>query len=318
MRIVMMGTGPFAVPTFESLHQAGHEIPMLITRPVPPSTGRSKSEENPMRAAAERLGIPVSAPANINSPDAVQQLRELRADLFVVCDFGQILSREALGMARLGGINLHASLLPKYRGAAPINWAIYHGDSVTGVTVIHMTPKLDGGPNLVQVEVPIDPQQTTASLEPVLAHAGVDAVHQAIAMLSTWDGVSPMGKIQDPSLATKAPRLKKEDGQVNWNLTAQQISDQIRAFQPWPGTFTTFSKHGKSPERLILLAAHAPNEPKGDLPPGTIFICNKQQLGIQAGKGSVLMLDVVQPAGKRPMSIEEFLRGNALEQGHPL
>ena len=147
MRIVMMGTGPFAVPTFARLLESEHEVLALVTRPVPPPRGRkSKAPPNPMRDFGEEKGVEIFAPASINDAEAQQQLREWDADLFVVCDYGQILARETLGLAKYGGINLHGSLLPKYRGAAPVNWAILKGDEHSGITVIHMTPKLDAGP----------------------------------------------------------------------------------------------------------------------------------------------------------------------------
>ena len=146
----MMGTGPFAVPTFRAFAKIAISVLGLVTRPERPVHSREKSPVNPMRAVAEEAGLDVFAPESINSPEAHAWLREKSADLFVVCDYGQILSRETLALSRLGGINLHASLLPKYRGAAPINWAIYHGETETGVTVIHMTPQLDAGPSLVQ------------------------------------------------------------------------------------------------------------------------------------------------------------------------
>ena len=172
MRLVMMGTGPFAVPTFRALLASPHEMLGLVTRPDKPAHRREKSPANPMREVALQHRLKVFEPESINSPEAQAWLGELAADLFVVCDYGQILSRDILSLARLGGINLHASLLPKYRGAAPINWAIYHGETETGVTVIHMTPQLDAGPCLVQHRTPIGPDETAPDLETRLAELG--------------------------------------------------------------------------------------------------------------------------------------------------
>src|SRR5215831_5886852 len=212
VRIVVMGTGPFAVPMFEAILNSPHRVLALVTRPDRPSHRRDKSPVNPMREVARSRGMEVFEPESINSAESQQWLREREADLFVVCDYGQILSRETLSLARLGGINLHASLLPKYRGAAPINWAIYYGETETGVTVIHMTPQLDAGPALVQGLVAIEPAETAPQLEARLAKLGAGSVLEAIAKLTS--GESDRGIVQDPKLATKAPRLKKENGLV--------------------------------------------------------------------------------------------------------
>ena len=215
MRIIMFGTGPFAVPTFKALLESSHEVPLLVTRPITDPGKRRKSAANPTRDAGEEAGIDILDPASCNDEDTINRLRSLGADLFVVCDYGQILSKACLGAARLGGINLHGSLLPKYRGAAPINWAIYNGDTVTGITVIHMSPRLDAGNCLTRAEMPIGDNQTTGEIEPMLSELGVQPVLDAIEMLGSWDGTSLIGEPQDKSLATKAPRLKKSDGEID-------------------------------------------------------------------------------------------------------
>ena len=178
-----MGTGPFAVPMFERLLAAQAKRIALVTRPDRPVHARGSAVRNPMRELAQKHGLPVFEPEDVNSAESREQLAAYAADLFVVCDYGQILSRDTLALARLGGINLHGSLLPKYRGAAPIQWAIYHGETETGVSVIHMTPQLDAGPVLVQRATPIGPTETAAELEPRLAALGADAVDDALAML---------------------------------------------------------------------------------------------------------------------------------------
>ncbi len=241
MRIIMFGTGPFAVPTLRSLLDSNHQILALVTRPIQDAGKRRKTAANPTRDLADNRAIPVFDPPTANEAAFVQQLTNLQADLFVVCDYGEILSRDCLGAAKLGGINLHGSLLPKYRGAAPINWAIYNGDEQSGITIIHMTAKLDGGPCLAQAVLDIGLEETTADVEPKLAELGVESVHVAINMLEAWDGESTIGTKQNPQLATKAPRLKKSDGQIVWSRSAQQIVNQIRAFQPWPGSYTNWS-----------------------------------------------------------------------------
>ncbi len=310
----MMGTGPFAVPVFESLLGSRQEVPALFTRPAVPAPGKHKPPPRPMYEVARQRELPVFEPVSVNAPEAQETLRRLAADLFVVCDYGQILSAETLSLPRLGGINLHASLLPKYRGAAPINWALYHGESETGVTVIHMTPRLDAGPSLVQRKTPIGSDEDAAALEPRLAQLGVAAVQEAIAMLAAWDGQAVLGERQDPALATKAPRLKKTDGEVDWSRSAVQITHQIRALKPWPGTFTHWLRPDHAPLRLIVDAATPlPHEQSGALP-GEVVPSEPGRLHVMTGDG-VLSLDRVQPAGKRVMDVAEFLRGHEVRPG---
>ena len=325
MRLIMFGTGPFAVPTFESLLNSDHEVLALVTRPIADSGKRRKTSENPSRDAGEKAGLLILDPADVNQPQSVAQLKELEADLFVVCDFGQILSNECLGAAKLGGINLHGSLLPKYRGAAPINWAIYNGEPTTGITIIHMTPKLDGGPCLVKSETEIGPAETTETIEPRLALLGVQPVHEAIAILAAWDGVSEVGEKQDRKLATKAPRLKKSDGQIDWTRSAIEIANQIRAFQPWPGSYTNWhSEKLKQPMRLIIhlvkvLDSDSADPSGADLKPGQVISTisqdtNQPELIVQTGAGQI-SIEEIQPAGKRKMPVADFLRGKPPEPG---
>jgi methionyl-tRNA formyltransferase len=269
-----------------------------------------------MHDAAQRRGLPVFEPESVNSPEGHELLRRLQPELLVVCDYGEILSREILSLARLGGINLHASLLPKYRGAAPINWAIYHGEEETGVTVIHMTSRLDAGPALVQQATPIGPEEDAVELERRLAGLGVGAVQEAIDLLAAWDGASPLGQVQNPALATKAPRLKKKDGEVDWFRSAREIKNQIRAMKPWPGTFTHWlpppPKH--PPMRLILHSVTPIPDERGANSPGEVVACDHHQLHVSTGAG-VLSLDSIQPAGKRVMEVAEFLRGHSVQPG---
>ncbi len=249
MRVVMMGTGPFAVPTLRALYDSPHEVVSLFTRPDRPQRGRTKTSPNPMRALAAERGSPVHAPESVNSVAARMVLAAYRPDLLVVCDYGQILKPEALEIARFGGINLHASLLPKYRGAAPINWAIYHGETETGVTVIHMTPQLDAGPAIAQEKTAIGPEETADELEPRLADIGAPLVLQAVAALESGTA-QPIP--QDALQATRAPRLTKKLGQVDWSRAAGAIANQVRALRPWPKTFTFWQRQDGEPLRMIL------------------------------------------------------------------
>jgi methionyl-tRNA formyltransferase len=320
----MMATGPFAVPTFRALAEPPDrfQILALFTRPERPQHGRDKHQPaaSLMRALAEARELPIYSPESINAPESHEVLRRLAADLFVVCDYGQILSEETLALARLGGINLHGSLLPKYRGAAPVNWAIYHGETETGVTVIRMTARLDAGPCLVQVRTPIDQDETAGDLEPRLAALGAPAVLEAIELVAS--GESGSGIPQDKQSATKAPRLTKADGLVDWSRTAAAIRSQVRALQPWPTTYAFWLRPEGDPLRLIFDQVAAADEEAVKVtllgrerpPPGTVIAVDKDMLMILCGKGAILP-QIVQPAGKRTMTVSEFLRGHSLRIG---
>lgn len=329
LRIVVCGTGPFAVPSFQALFQSPHELVALVTRPISDPGQRRKQSANPMRDAALELGVPVHEPADINASASVELVRALRPDVLVVCDYGQILSRECLAAAPLGGINLHGSLLPRYRGAAPVAWAIWRGETTTGVSVIHMTGQLDGGPVLTSASLAIGPDETCAELESRLARLGVAPVLDAIGALEAWDRVAPLGTRQDPALATRARRLRKEDAVIRWDRPAKKIHDQVRALQPWPGTWTTWQRPGQADgQRLIVLRTSIFDSPAGSgggvhqpesasPVPGAVLVVDGKQLVVQTGAGSLGLLEV-QPAGKRPMPVADFLRGNPLRPGDRL
>ncbi len=256
-----------------------------------------------MRTVAIELGLRIHDPATINSSEARMVLASYQPDLYVVCDYGQILKPAALEIARFGGINLHASLLPKYRGAAPINWAVYHGETETGVTVIHMTPELDAGPAIAQASLPIGPDDTAAALEPRLAELGAPLVLEAVDALEAGKA-RPLQ--QDAARATKAPRLKKEMGAVDWSRPAADIKNQVRALVPWPKTHTFWQRDAAEPLRVILDRVQLEPELGGS--PGTVLVAEGDRLVIAAGTGA-LAIEAIQPAGKRVMSAAEFLRG---------
>lgn len=308
MRIIMMGTGPFAVPSFQALLDSDHEVVALVTRPVPPPKGRRKTAANPMRQVGTDRGITILDPGNVNEDEAIATIAGFSADLLVVCDYGQILSSKTLSAARLGGINLHGSLLPKYRGAAPINYALLCGETETGVTVIHMSPRLDAGHCLVFRTTPIEADEDAEMLERRLSALGPEAVLDAIAQLARWDGQSEIGVPQDPQLVTKAPRLKKTDGLIDWTKEAGQICNQIRAFKPWPTSYMLLDIGRKEPLRAIVDKASVVESTEPNARPGTIVQLDKNRLAIQTGKAAIA-IEKIQPSGKRIMSIEEFLRG---------
>jgi methionyl-tRNA formyltransferase len=310
MRLIMIGTGPFAVPTFQQLYEARHDVALLVTQPPRSHRGKEVEPASAMRDIAHEHATPIYDPESINTAEAQQRLREVAADLLVVCDYGQILATETLAAARLGGINLHGSLLPKYRGAAPINWALLNGESETGVTVIHMTPKVDAGPCIAQASLAIGPEETAVELEVRLAELGGQLVRRTIDALAA-------GRVeslpQDPALASKAPRLKKTDGAIDWTRPALCIKNQIRALEPWPRTYTFWHRQHGEPLRMILGPVDVVELP--DLgPPGTVLEASADRLLIAAGQGAIAPR-TIQLAGKRQMGIPEILRGHKILPG---
>ncbi len=313
MRLVMMGTGPFAVPTFRGLLETHHIVVALVTGPIK-RRGDKIIALSPMRDVAHEQAIPIYDPDDINTDQSQAVLAGYEADLLVVCDYGQILSAATLATARLGGINLHASLLPKYRGAAPINWAIYHGEPETGVSVIHMTPRVDAGPVIAQGTTPIDPVETAADLEKRLAKIGAWFVRRAIDSLEA--GILEAFP-QDPALASTAPRLKKTDGEIDWSRSALAIKNHVRAMEPWPKTYTFWHRTGGQPLRLLLGPLSVVAQPSSNATPGTVLEAQDDRLVIAAGADAVAVAGV-QPAGKRYFPAAEFLRGYRLRPGERL
>jgi methionyl-tRNA formyltransferase len=309
MRLIMVGTGPFAVPTYRGLYETHHSVVTLVTGPE--KRREPGTPLDPMRDIAHEHGTPIFPPEDINTDQSQAHLQSLDADLLVVCDYGQILAAPTLATARLGGINLHASLLPRYRGAAPINWAIYHGETVTGVSVIHMTPQIDAGPLIAQGSTPIQPEETAVELEVRLSELGAWFIRRAIDSLES-------GRLealpQNPALASKAPRIKKTDGLIDWSRPPEAIKNQYRAMQPWPKTHTFWLRPEGPPVRLIVGPVTVLKGSNPEVPPGTVLEAAKDRLVVAAGEGAI-QIDAVQPAGKRPFAIREFLNGYPVRPG---
>ena len=307
MRIVLLGTGAFAVPTLRALWASSHE--MLCAGSRPPCGRRAQLA--PVQSAAEEMGIEVWLPETVNCDEARAKLAALVPDLLVVCDYGEILKSATLEVTRLGGINLHGSLLPKYRGAAPVQWAVLNGDTETGNTVIQMTPGLDAGPCLGIQRIAIDPDETASELEARMAEQGAELVVEVVDQLAAGTATTIT---QDKNQATKAPRLAKEDGLIDWSRSSLEIKNRVRALQPWPRAFTHWLRGDSEPLRLILhrvsLAEGAPNEP------GTVLSV-ADELIVATGEG-VVRIDQIQPAGKRALAAAEFLRGYSVQPGDRL
>jgi methionyl-tRNA formyltransferase len=319
LRLVVMGTGPFAVPMFRGLVASPHAIVAVVTRPDHAPAGR-RPPPNPMREAAGVAGIGILAPEKVNDPTVVASLAALRPDLFVVCDYGQILSRDLLAVPPLGGINLHGSLLPRHRGAAPVQWAIREGDALSGVSVIHMTPALDAGNVIVACSTRVGPRETAAELEPRLAELGagavLDAVERMQAALAATGSVAAIGIPQDAARATRAPRLSKHDGVVDWSQPAATIERLRRALEPWPRLTTFFTRGDGVRQRLVLedvevVAADAAATAK----PGTVLDTSGGRLVVACGGGTSLAITRLVPEGRKSMTAADFLRGSPLLPG---
>jgi methionyl-tRNA formyltransferase len=306
MRLVMLGTGPFAVPTLEALAASPHEVALVVARPP---RGRS-AQASPIQRAGEQLGLEVWTPESVNLAESLARLASLAADLLVVCDYGEILRPATLATARLGGVNLHGSLLPKYRGAAPVQWAILHGETETGNTVIQMTPGLDAGPCLAQERTPIDPDEDAATLEARLAALGAELVLRVVDELAAGTA-KPIE--QNPGEASKASRLTKEHGAIEWTRPAVEIKNLVRAVQPWPRAYTFWHRSAGVPVRLNIDRVQLADPGELASASGDVVEASNRLL-VSTGNGILEILEV-QPAGKRAMSAADFLRGNRVSVG---
>ncbi len=312
MKIVYMGTPDFAVAPLEALIQAGHQISVVVTQPDK-QKGRGKEVQmTPVKECALKYGIPVFQPVKIKEKEAVEKLREYPADLFVIAAFGQILSEEILNMPRFGCINIHASLLPAYRGAAPIQWVILNGEKKTGVTIMQMEKGLDTGDMLLKAEVDIDSGETGESLHDKLMEIGAKLIVEAIPKLERGELVPEK---QDDSLSSYAPRLTKAMGLIDWKKDAIEIERLIRGLNSWPSAYTCY--HGKTLkiwEAEVILA-----EPERDssVLPGTVCSAGKDFFDVACGK-DLLRIRSLQLEGKKRVSVKDFLLGYQLEEGTQL
>jgi methionyl-tRNA formyltransferase len=311
LKILMMGTGDFAAPAFESLYESAHRVVGLVTQPERAGPGKHHTESNRLKRFALAHGTPVFQPENVNTPESLAELRAFDADLFLVAAYGQILSPELLSIPKRLAINIHASLLPKYRGAAPVAYAILNGETETGVTIIEVRPQLDAGPILGVTRVPIASDDTAGTLEDRLALAAVPLVGRVLDEIAAG---TAQGIPQDPALATRAPKLRKPLGAIDWTRPAREIDWQIRALQPWPNAFTFLHGRGKRPLRVVVLSAAVDTERNSNSPPGTILDADKSGIVVQTGAG-VVSIAKLQPDGKRAMTAAEFQCGHPLHPG---
>jgi methionyl-tRNA formyltransferase len=298
MRVVFIGTGDIGVPTLKALLNSEHDLVGVVTQPDKPVGRAQEIEPAPIKKAVTAMKIPLLQPAKIKDLQAFEQIRALEPDIVVVMAYGQILPRDILEIPEIACLNLHASLLPRWRGAAPIQAAIAAGDRQTGVTVMYMDEGLDTGDILLQRILDIRPDETGGSLHDRLSEVAPDVLLESLKLLG--EGVAPRIP-QDNSIATYAPKLKRDDGKIDWSEPAEVIERRIRAFNPWPGTFMQLGGQNLK----IFSATLADLSGK----PGEI-LRNDTALIIAAGSGALSLLDV-QLEGKRRMSAAEFLRGHA-------
>lgn len=308
MRIVFLGSGAFAIPSFLSLLDAGHDVAALVTQPDR-ERGRGKQlAPPPLKPVALARGVPVLQPRRVREPSAFAALQRLAPELQVVVAYGQILPRSVIDVAPRGTVNVHASLLPRLRGAAPVQWAIASGDQETGVTTMLIDEGLDTGPTLLARSTPIGPEETAADLEPRLARLGAEVLLETARGLA--DG-SLKPTPQDSSRATLAPLLKKEDGRLDWSRNAHELGCRVRGFHPWPGTFTTLQ------DRMIKVLRARPTSGSAT-EPGTVLEVGREGVLVACGGGTGLRLLEVQPESRRPMPASAFASGQHLRAGDRL
>lgn len=307
MRILFMGTPNFAVPSLLALLEAGYEIACVVTQPDRPKGRGKKMTPPPVKVAALEKGLPVYQPEKVRTEESLSYLASFQFDLLVTAAYGQILPVRLLEMPKFGSVNVHASLLPKYRGGAPIHRCIMNGDKDSGVTIMRMVKELDAGDMLAQVRMPIDPRDTVGTLHDKLAAAGSRLLLETVPRILDGTAVETP---QDASQVTYAPNLTREDERIQWNKTARQIYNQVRGLHPWPVAFTTLQ--GKIVK--IWWADIADERNVSDKLPGTILRVTDSAIEVQTGAGTIAIHEL-QPEGKRRMTADELLRGQSLEAG---
>jgi methionyl-tRNA formyltransferase len=310
MKLVFCGTPQFAVPTLEAVFRAGHRVELVVTQPDRPQGRGMALMAPPVKQLALAHNLPVAQPEKLkNNLEFRAQLEDIRPDAILIVAYGRIIPRWMLDLPPQGNLNLHASLLPKYRGAAPIQWAVALGETVTGATTMRIDEGLDTGDMLLRAEMPIPPDQTSVDLFPLLADQGAQLMLDTLARLE-GGGIVPI--TQDESLATLAPVLKREDGLIDFRRSAREIFNRWRGFQPWPGAYTTL--HGK---KLVLSRMRLPENMELSGEPSEILLSQGRWF-VACGERTLLEVVEVQLEGKKRMLAADFLRGHALKSGEKL
>lgn len=309
MRIIFMGTPDFSVGTLEALVEAGHEVVLAVTQPDKPKGRGKEMQFTPVKECALRHGIPVFQPKKVRDPECVEELKKYQADVCVVIAFGQILPKEILEMTPYGCINVHASLLPSYRGAAPIQWAVIRGEKISGVTTMQMDEGLDTGDMLEKTEIILDEKETGGSLHDKLAEAGAKLCVHTLDKLAQGD-LTPQKQGESPT--EYARMLDKKLGDINWEQSAVEIERLIRGLNPWPSAYTDWN--GKTMKIWEADAVPGENTEKA---PGTITDVTKDDFAVQTGDGQ-LRVRALQIPGKKRMEADAFLRGYQVKVGEHL
>ncbi|HEV8254130.1 MAG TPA: methionyl-tRNA formyltransferase [Vicinamibacteria bacterium] len=308
MRVVFLGSGSFAIPSLEALLAAGHEVVAVVTQP---DRGKGRGREltpPPLKPVAAARGLRLLQPRRVREPESVAALQALAPEVQVVVAYGQILPRAVIDIAPRGTVNVHGSLLPRYRGAAPVQWAIVNGESETGVTTMLIDEGLDTGPTLLARATSIAEDETADVLESRLARIGGELLAETLEGLRSGTIVP---QPQDPARATLAPLIKKEDGLIDWGRAASVLARRVRGFHPWPGAHTSVRGRG-----LKILRARGEMGPEG--PPGTLLAIERDGLVVAAGEGTALRLLDVQPESRNPMPAAAFAAGARLAPGERL
>ena len=307
MKVIFMGTPDFSVGTLEALIEAGHEVVLAVTQPDKPKGRGGKMQYTPVKEAALAHGIPVFQPVKIREAQAVEELRKYNADIMVVIAFGQILPKEILEMTPYGCINVHASLLPSYRGAAPIQWAVINGDKESGVTIMRMDEGVDTGDMINKVIVTLDEKETGGSLFDRLSEAGAKLLVETLPKLE--DGSAVFEKQPEESTTPYAAMISKKMGEMDWTKSAAELERLIRGLNPWPSAFSHLN--GKT---LKIWEASVEEENGEKKAPGTVLQADAKGFRIQTGEG-ILKIDTLQMEGKKRMDAQAFLRGYTVEEG---
>ena len=306
LRIVFLGTPQFAVPTLEHLLASHHQVVGVVTQPDRPRGRGQKISDAPVKMVAVTHGLPLIQPDRLRHPDVAATLRSWQPDLGVVAAYGKIIPNDLLSLPRLGMINVHASLLPKYRGAAPVHRAVIDGEAVTGITIMRVEEMLDAGPMFATVARPIDPNETSDVVERDLARLGAPLLVRVVDQFS--EGEVP-SELQDVTRCSYAPKITRDEGLIDWSLPATSIHNRVRGLYPWPHAYTYLNG-----QRLIILKAHV-NEGTTDAEPGTILDAAGDAIHVAAGQGGRLAIEELQPEGRRPMKARDFLSGHPVPAG---
>jgi methionyl-tRNA formyltransferase len=306
MRVVFFGTPQFAVPSLERLVHSAHDVVGVVTQPDRPRGRGQKVTDAPVKMMAVQHGLPVFQPTRLRDPEVSETLTRWAPELGVVAAFGKILPQSVLNLPRFGMINVHASLLPRYRGAAPVQRAVIDGMPETGVTIMRMVLALDAGGMFAKVTRPIGSDETSDIVERDLAHLGASLLLDVIDDLAAGRAVE---EPQDDSLSTYASKITKEEGLIDWTLAATHIHNRVRGLYPWPHAFSYLNG-----ERLIVMRSHVAPEPTS-ADPGTIVDASSGAISVATGHGGRLAIDEVQPEGRRAMKVRDYLAGHPIQPG---